>query len=179
MRTIVTVLLMGLALTQSPPAPKPGAKIPGVKIPIERLQPDAVFPVPGSPDWIAVDEDVWISNKPKDNVARLGSTTNIVAATIQVGARPCSGLAAAFGPVGFCCRPDADAWISERHRYRDHPGAATRRFRRCRPGAFFCERGRWRVLRPRTFAAQRGVRLVARVRSTRATRSRASIRLPT
>jgi YVTN family beta-propeller protein len=99
MLTIVTVLLMGLALTQSPPAPKPGVTIPGVKIPIERLQPDAVFPVPGSPDWIAVDEDVWISNKPKDNVARLGSTTNTVAATIRVGARPCSGLAAAFGSL--------------------------------------------------------------------------------
>ena len=51
--------------------PKPGVKTAGVKIPIERLQPEAVFPVPGSPDWIAVDEDVWISNKPKDSVARL------------------------------------------------------------------------------------------------------------
>ena len=90
---------MGLALSQSTPAPKPGVKTPGVKIPIERLQPDAVFSVPGSPDWIAVDEDVWISNKPKDSVARLSSTTNTVAATIPVGKRPCSGLAAAFGSL--------------------------------------------------------------------------------
>ncbi len=36
----------------------PGVKTPGVKIPIERLKPDAVFPVPGTPDWLAIDEHV-------------------------------------------------------------------------------------------------------------------------
>jgi hypothetical protein len=71
MLMIVIAVLLGFVVVQPPSAPKPGVKTPGVKIPIERLQPDAVFPVPGSPDWIAVDEDVWISNKPKDSVARL------------------------------------------------------------------------------------------------------------
>ena len=99
MLTIVTVLLLGSTMAQTPAAPKPGVKTPGVKIPIERLKPDAVFPVPGSPDWIAVDIDVWISNKPKDSVARLNPNTNTAAATIQVGKRPCSGLAAAFGSL--------------------------------------------------------------------------------
>jgi len=101
MLRIVTILWMGLAMAQaqSTPTPKPGVKAAGVKIPIERLQPEAVFPVPGSPDWIAVDEDVWISNKPKDSVARLSATTNKVVATIPVGSRPCSGLAAAFGSL--------------------------------------------------------------------------------
>jgi len=49
-------LLLGCAVLQPARPPKPGVKTPGVKIPIERLKPDAVFPYPGSPDWIAVDE---------------------------------------------------------------------------------------------------------------------------
>jgi virginiamycin B lyase len=93
----VLILLLGSALAQPADPPKPGVKTGGVKIPIERLQPDAVFPVPGSPDWIAVDEDVWVSNKPKDSVARLSPATNTAAATIPAGKRPCSGLAAACG----------------------------------------------------------------------------------
>ncbi len=94
------VLLAGLLVfAQASRAPKPGVKMPGVKIPIERLVPDAVFAVPGAPDWITVDEAVWISNKPKDSVARLDPTTNKVAATIVVGKRPCSGIASEFGSV--------------------------------------------------------------------------------
>jgi len=99
MMNIVMAFVLGSSLAQAPSPPKPGVKTPGVKLPIERLQPEAVFPVPGSPDWIAVDEEVWISNKPKDSVARLDPETQKVAATIPVGARPCSGLAAAFGSL--------------------------------------------------------------------------------
>jgi virginiamycin B lyase len=95
----VIALWLGLAIVQPAREPKPGVRTPGVKMPIERLQPEAIFPVPGSPDWIAVDEDVWISNKPKDNVARLSPKSNTVAAAIPVGKRPCSGLAAAFGSL--------------------------------------------------------------------------------
>src|SRR5712691_3249349 len=85
-------ILLGSALVQTPaPPPKPGVKAPGVKIPIERLKPDAVFPVAGSPDWLAVDEAVWVSNKPKDSVSRFDPKTNTVAATITVGKGPCSG----------------------------------------------------------------------------------------
>ena len=71
-------LLMGSAFMQTPRPPKPGVKTPGIQIPIERLQPEAVFPYPGAPDWIAVDEEVWVSNKPKDSVARLDPKTNTV-----------------------------------------------------------------------------------------------------
>src|SRR6266536_1997955 len=88
------LLLSGLlVLPQATRAPRPGVKAPGVKIPIERLVPDAVFDVPGAPDWIAVDEAVWVSNKPKDSIVRLDPATNKVAATITPGKRPCSGLA--------------------------------------------------------------------------------------
>jgi len=101
------LLLLGFIVQQTttPPGappqrpPRPGVKTPGVRIPIERLKPDAVFPYPGSPDWIAVDESVWVSNAPKGTVARFDPKTNTVAATIATGARPCSGLAAAFGTL--------------------------------------------------------------------------------
>jgi virginiamycin B lyase len=93
-------LLLGLAaVAQSSKPAKPGVKTQGVKIPIERLKPDAVFDVAGAPDWIAVDRAVWISNKPKNSVARLDPHTNTVAATVAVGQRPCSGLAAGFGSL--------------------------------------------------------------------------------
>src|SRR5689334_16222631 len=92
-------LLLGCAVLQPARAPKPGVKTPGVKIPIERLKPEAVFPYPGSPDWIAVDESVWVSNRPKDSIARLDPKTNTVAAVIAVGKGPCSGLAAGVGSL--------------------------------------------------------------------------------
>src|SRR5207245_6310471 len=80
MKIVITTLLGSALLQTPPPPPRPGVKAPGVRIPIERLTPEAVFPVPGMPDWIAVDEDVWISNAPKDTVARLDPRTNTVAA---------------------------------------------------------------------------------------------------
>ena len=84
----------------APQRPKrPGVSTPGVKIPITSLKPDAVFSVPGVPDWLAIDEQVWVSNSPKNTVHRLDPKTNTVTATIEVGVHPCSGLAAAFGSL--------------------------------------------------------------------------------
>ena len=97
-RFVIGPLLLAFAL-QPARTPKPGVKTPGVRIPIERLKPDAVFPYAGSPDWIAVDESVWVSNRPKNSVARLDPKANTVAATLAVGAEPCSGLAVAFGSL--------------------------------------------------------------------------------
>jgi virginiamycin B lyase len=95
----IALLLWSGFQAQNPPVPKPGVKTPGVKIPIERLVPDAVFQVPGAPDWIAVGDAVWISNKPRNAVARLDPKTNTVAATIATGSKPCSGLAVGFGSL--------------------------------------------------------------------------------
>ena len=55
--------------------------------------------MPGTPDWLAIDEDAWVSNKPKDSVSRLDPKTNKVTATIAVGKPPCSGVAAGFGSL--------------------------------------------------------------------------------
>ena len=99
MLKLAIALLVGAVFVQTPRPPKPGVATPGVKIPIERLQPDSVFLYAGSPDWIAIDEEVWVSNKPKDSVARLDPKTNTVLATIPVGKRPCSGLTTGFGSL--------------------------------------------------------------------------------
>ena len=80
-------------------AQKPGAKTPGVQVSMTRLKPDAIFEVPGAPDWIAVDESVWISNFPRNTVARIDPKTNKVIEMVAVGAKPCSGLAAGFGSL--------------------------------------------------------------------------------
>jgi virginiamycin B lyase len=92
-------LLILAAQGKQPKPPRPGVKTPGVRIPITQLQPDAVFPVPGAPDWIAVDESVWISNQPKDSVARIDPKTNKVVETVTVVSKPCSGLAVGFGSL--------------------------------------------------------------------------------
>src|SRR5919201_2197278 len=97
MMTEVRVVLLGFLLLQAAGPPKPGVSTPGVKIPIARLEPEAVFAVPGSPDWLALDpaeNAAWVSNAPKNSVSRLDAKTNTVAATITVGKKPCSGLTA-------------------------------------------------------------------------------------
>lgn len=88
-------------LAQPKPAPvkRPGIAGPGVHRPIASLTPDAVFQTGGNPDWIVIDEDVWVSNYPANNVARLDPKTNKVAAQIPVGKGPCSGIAAGFGSI--------------------------------------------------------------------------------
>ena len=90
MLQIVIALLLVAVVVQDARPPRPGVKTLGVKIPIERLKPDAVFPYPGSPDWIAIDESVWISNFPNDSVTQLDPKTNKVIATIVTGKKPCS-----------------------------------------------------------------------------------------
>jgi virginiamycin B lyase len=91
----------GAPKKQRPPRPpRPGVSTPGVRREMSSIQPDAVFPVEGSPDWQVTTEDAeWVSNAPKNTVHRLDPKTNTVAAVIMVGKRPCSGLAAGFGSV--------------------------------------------------------------------------------
>lgn len=98
---LLVMLLSGSPLVPQdlPRPPRPGVKTPGVRIPIERLKPEAVFAVPGAPDWMAIGEAVWVSNEPMNTVARLDPRTNRVAQTITVGKQPCSGLAMGFSSL--------------------------------------------------------------------------------
>jgi virginiamycin B lyase len=80
--------------------PRPGVAKPGVQRQISAIAPQAVFPIEGVPDWQVVTEDaVWVSNGPKNTVHKLDPKTNKVVAAIEVGKKPCSGLAAGFGSV--------------------------------------------------------------------------------
>jgi len=96
---LVALSLSCAAVQEAQPPKRPGVSSPDVRIPIEKLKPDAVFEVGGAPDWLAVDEQVWVSNAPKNNVGRLDPKTNTVAALIDVGKEPGSGLAAGFGSL--------------------------------------------------------------------------------
>jgi virginiamycin B lyase len=80
--------------------PKPGVSTPGVRREMAAIKPDAVFPIEGTPDWQVLTEDaVWVANGPKNTIHRLDPKTNTIAATVTVGQRPCSGLAAGFGSI--------------------------------------------------------------------------------
>jgi len=87
------------AARQRPPRPpKPGVK--EVQKPMDLIQPEAVFDAPGTPDWtIASPDAVWVTNGPKNTVHRMDSKTNTVTAVIEVGKRPCSGVAYGFGSI--------------------------------------------------------------------------------
>jgi streptogramin lyase len=79
--------------------PRPGVSTPGVKREMTTITPAAVVSIPGTPDWQVVTENaLWVSNGPKNTVHRIDAKTNEQVA-IEVGKRPCSGLAAGFGSV--------------------------------------------------------------------------------
>jgi streptogramin lyase len=86
----------GTSPAQSPK--RPGVSTPGVRIPITKLKPAAIYQVPGAPDWMFVDKEVWVSNEPKNTVSRLDPASDAVS-TFTVGKEPCSGLAAGFGSL--------------------------------------------------------------------------------
>ena len=80
--------------------PRTGVSAPGVKREIATLKPIAVFPVAGNPDWQTVTSDaVWVTSGSKNTVHRLDPKTNTVAAVVEVGKKPCSGLVSAFGSL--------------------------------------------------------------------------------
>ncbi len=110
LRTILPLLFAALLLAQDAPPPqpkappkrppKPGVTTPGVRREMSAIQPEAVFKIEGAPDWQVVTEDaLWVANEPKDTIHRLDPKTNQVAATVTVGKKPCSGLAAGFGSI--------------------------------------------------------------------------------
>lgn len=70
-----------------------------VQRPMSELHAIAKFSIPGSPDWVAIGDSVWISNNPKNNISELDPATNKIGAVIAVAKTPCSGLALAFGSI--------------------------------------------------------------------------------
>ena len=93
------LLFVSSCMAAQKAASKPGVKMPGMQTPIAKLTPEAVFPVPGAPDWLVVGDAIWVSNKPKNAVFKLDPKTNKVAEVVTVGNKPCSGLAIGFGSL--------------------------------------------------------------------------------
>ena len=91
------VCLTALGAETKPAAPvKTGVKKPGLQAPMSLLQPEAEYPIPGSPDWIAIGDSVWISNYPKNSVTKIDPKTNKIDTVVEVGQKPCAGLVLAF-----------------------------------------------------------------------------------
>lgn len=77
--------------------PRPG--VPGVQHPVSMLVPDAEYPTPGGPDWLAAGENqVWTNNRRSDLVVRMDPDTGETVAMVAVK-DPCSGLAIAAGTL--------------------------------------------------------------------------------
>jgi virginiamycin B lyase len=80
--------------------PRPGVTTPGVKREIASITPATVFDTGGTPDWqVVTDDAVWVANGPLGSIHRLDPKSGEIAATVPVGKRPCSGLAAGFGSI--------------------------------------------------------------------------------
>ena len=100
----ISVIFAALCVAQtSPPqtkhsAPpiKRGVQTPGVQIPLAKLVPVAAINIAPGADWIAVDDDIWVSDKAKNIVARIDPRTNKLTQTITGFNKPCSGLAIGF-----------------------------------------------------------------------------------
>src|SRR5947208_16441262 len=85
------------------------AGLSSVRHPVSSLPIIAKIDIPGFPGWGGIDESqaaVWISNRDRNNVARVSSATNKVTAEVPVGRGPCSGLAIGHGSVWVPCCPD-------------------------------------------------------------------------
>jgi len=103
--------LLGLAAAAAICATRSGPPdLKAVRQPMSALHVIAKMPIPGFPDWIGVDESIWISNKPKNSVSRIDPKTNRVVATIAVGKAPCAGLAADFGSVWVPSCGEGSIW---------------------------------------------------------------------
>jgi streptogramin lyase len=92
------LLLLRLVLCAGEPARK-GVPTPGIQVPVSELHPAAIFGVKGAPDWMAVTgSGVWVTSEPANHVVFLDARTNQTGAVATV-AKPCSGLAAAYGAI--------------------------------------------------------------------------------
>lgn len=78
-----------------PPVPKVGVKTPGVQIPFANLKAETELQAPAKPDWIFFSGSVFV---PGDNsIDKINPKTNKKGDPIAGVAKPCGGMASAFG----------------------------------------------------------------------------------
>jgi virginiamycin B lyase len=78
---------------------RPGVNTPGVSRSMADIKKDAVFTIPGSPDWSVVTADsLWVTTGRDSHIVQLVAATNAVGKVLAVK-DPCSGVANAFGSL--------------------------------------------------------------------------------
>ena len=117
MNRCVLWLVASAALAHSPFAQVPAganaqsvSALSGVQHPVATLHILAKIPVAGAPDWVAIDDHVWISNKPRNSVTEIDPATNRMIAVVPVGSGPCAGLAIGFGSLWVPMCGDGTVW---------------------------------------------------------------------
>src|ERR1700679_4194651 len=89
----------GAQRQRTPRPPKTGVPTPGVRREMTSITPDAIYQVPGNPDWQGSTEEAqWVTSSSTNTVSRLDPKSDKVIA-VTVGQSPCSALAAGFGSV--------------------------------------------------------------------------------
>jgi streptogramin lyase len=109
MRILITLLaLLSLAWPDDKPlkytnrktpvaVPRSGIKTPGVQIPFANLKPEAEFEVSAQPDWVFFADAVFAPGK--QAIEKIDPKTNKKAEPITGLAKPCGGMASAFGSL--------------------------------------------------------------------------------
>jgi virginiamycin B lyase len=97
---VLGTLIAAQALSQNNLISKPSKPgVSGVARPLAELKPDAVIPIAGTPDWIAIGDSVWISDYAENSITRIDPKTNQIAAVLHVGRGPCAAHTLAFGSL--------------------------------------------------------------------------------
>lgn len=82
-----------------PPIVRPGVSLPGVSRSMADIKTDAVFTIPGSPDWSVVTPDsLWVTTGRDSHIVQLLAATNTLGKVLPIK-DPCSGVANAFGSL--------------------------------------------------------------------------------
>lgn len=104
LRQLFAVPLLTLSVVASAQTVKPG--IPAAQRNISRLRAEAVYAVPGHPDWMAIaGGTTWVASADVNRVFALDAATHHVRGSVVVE-NPCSGLAVGFGSLWV---PSCDA----------------------------------------------------------------------
>lgn len=103
MRTLIGLIAVLSSVAASeprksqPPVPKVGVKTPGVQIPFANLKAEAELQAPAKPDWLFFSGSVYVPGE--NSIEKIDPKTNKKGDPIAGLAKPCGGMASAFGSL--------------------------------------------------------------------------------
>jgi virginiamycin B lyase len=84
---------------QRPHIVRPGVHLAGVSSAMADIRKEAVFTIPGSPDWsVVTDDSLWVTTGRDSHIVQLVAATNTTGKVLSVK-DPCSGVASGFGSL--------------------------------------------------------------------------------